>query len=81
MEGQDLLHITFTGYILQSSFYSQNLQKGGAIISQNLYFSKINISHNCKEKNLEISNVEPDIKSSALNILSLCIVPAGDLDL
>ena len=33
MEGQDLLHVTLTGYILQSTFYSQNLHKGGAICS------------------------------------------------
>jgi len=33
MEGQDLLHVTLTGHILQLISYSQNLQEGGAISS------------------------------------------------
>ena len=45
------------------------------------YCSKINISYNCKKKNLEISNVELDTKSSTLNILTLFIASTGDLNL
>jgi len=55
MEEQDLLHLTLQSYILGSSFYHQNLQNDGVCIfvHKYLHFSKINISHNCKEKDLE----------------------------
>jgi hypothetical protein len=42
-----------------------------------LYFSKIDISHNCKEKVLEIWAVEVETKASKLIILSLYRAPTG----
>jgi len=56
MEEEDLLHLTLQSYILGSSFCCQNLQKDGVCIFvyKYLHFSKISISHNCKEKDLEI---------------------------
>jgi hypothetical protein len=51
-EEQDLLHLTLPGYTFGSSICCQNLQKEGVCIFvlQDLHFSKINISHNCIEK-------------------------------
>ena len=56
MEEEDLLHLTLPGAILGSIFSRQSLQKGSVCIfvRKDLYFSKINISRNCKEKGLEI---------------------------
>jgi hypothetical protein len=47
-----LLQLTLPGYILESSFCHQNLQKRSVCIfvHKELYLSKINISSNCKEK-------------------------------
>jgi hypothetical protein len=56
-------------------------RRGAQFVHKEPYCSKINISCNCKEKNLKISNFELDIKSSTLNILSLFIASTGDLDL
>jgi hypothetical protein len=80
MEEQDLLQLTLPGYILGSSFSRQNLQKGDVCIfvRKDLYFSKIDISHNCKEKDLEICAVELETKASKLFTLSLYRVPTGD---
>jgi exonuclease III len=81
MEEPDLLHLTLPGYILGSRFYRQNLQKGGAVYFRSytvyLYFSKINISRNCKEKDFKICAVKVETKSSKLIILSLYRVPTG----
>jgi hypothetical protein len=62
MEGQDLLHLTLPGYILESSFCCQNLQKGGVCIfvHKDFNFSKISISHDCTGKYLEICATEQD---------------------
>jgi hypothetical protein len=48
---QNLLHLTLSGYILESIFRCQNLQKEGVCIFvlKNLYCIKINISYNCKK--------------------------------
>ena len=82
MEEQDLLHLTLPSYILGSSFCCQNLQKDGAgiFVHKDLHFSKINISRNCKEKDLEICAIELATKSPKLIILSLYKVPTGDLN-
>jgi hypothetical protein len=47
--------------------------RGGVSISvcKYLYFSKTDISHNCKEKDLEICAIKLDTKSFKLIILSL----------
>jgi hypothetical protein len=49
-------------------------------VQKDLYFSKIDISHNCKEKDLEICAVELEIKASKLIILSLYREPTGDFN-
>jgi hypothetical protein len=61
-------------------FCCQNQQKGGVFIfvCKDLYFAKINISHNFKEKDLEICATELETKSSKLITLSLYRVPRGD---
>jgi len=45
-----------------------------------MYFSKINISHNCKYKDLEICAVEVETKSYELIILSIYRAPTGDFN-
>jgi hypothetical protein len=82
MEEQDLLQLTLPGYILGSSFSQQNLQKGGVCIfvQKCLYFSQIDISHNCKEKDLEICAVELETKASRLIILNLYRAPTGNFN-
>jgi hypothetical protein len=74
------LHLPIPGYILGSSFCCQNLQKVGVCIfvSKDLHWSKLNISHNCKEKDLEICAVELETKSFKLIILSLHRASTGD---
>jgi hypothetical protein len=47
---------------------------------EDLYSSKIDISHNCKVKDLEIYAVELETKASKLIILSLYKVPTGDFN-
>jgi len=47
---------------------------------KNLYFNKINNSHNCKEKDLEICAVELVTKSHKLIRLSFYRVPTGDIN-
>ena len=47
-------------------------------VCKDLYFAKINISHNFKEKDLETCASELETKSSKLIILSLYRVPTGD---
>jgi len=76
----DFLHVTIPGYILGSSFCRLNLQKVGVCIfvRKDLCWGKINISHNCKEKDLEICAAELETKSSKLIILSLHRASTGD---
>jgi hypothetical protein len=45
---------------------------------KDLYLSKFDISHNCKEKDLEIYAVELETKASKLIILSLYRAPTED---
>ena len=47
------------------------------VVHKNLYFSKINLSCNCKEKDLQISAVELENKLIILsftNILSMAVI-------
>jgi len=48
MEEQDLQCLTLPGYTLGWSFFHQHLRKTGVYIFvvKDLYFTKINISHN-----------------------------------
>jgi hypothetical protein len=70
---QDLLHLTLDGYLLGSRFCRQNLQRGGVCIfvKKDQYFNKTDISHHCKEQDLEICAIQLKTKTSNLIILSL----------
>jgi exonuclease III len=82
MEEQDLLHLTLPGYILGSSFCHRNLQRGGVcmFVRKDLYFNKTDISHNSREKDLEICAVEIETKATKLIIFCLCRAPTGDFN-
>ena len=49
-------------------------------VHKDLHFSKINISPNCKEKDLEICAIKLETKSSKLIILNLYRAPTGDFN-
>ena len=49
-------------------------------VLKEMHFSKINISHNCKEKYLEICAIELETVSPKLIILSLYRGPTGDFN-
>jgi exonuclease III len=82
MEGQDVVHLTLPGYILGSSFYCKDLQKGGVCIfvRKDLNVNKTDVSHNCIEKDLEICAVELETEAFKLSILSLYRVRTGDFN-
>jgi hypothetical protein len=73
MEEQELLHLTWSGYKLGSSFSRTHLQRGGVCIcvrkDQNV--NKIDILQNCREKDLEICAVELETGESKLVVLSI----------
>jgi len=60
MAFQDLLNLTLPGYTMGSSFCCV------CFFCKDIHFSKINISNNCKEKDLEILVIELETKSSEL---------------
>jgi hypothetical protein len=68
VEEQDLLHLTLPGYLLGSGFCCKDLQKGGLCIfvCRDLNVNKIDISHNCTEKDLEICTAELETEASKL---------------
>jgi hypothetical protein len=49
-------------------------------VCKDLYFSKINISHNCKEKDLEICAIKLGTKPSKLIIINLSRAPTADFN-
>ena len=67
MEEHELLHLTLSGYTLGSSFSRKYLQRGDVCIfvHKDLNFDKIDISHTCREKDLEICAVELEIAESS----------------
>jgi hypothetical protein len=77
------MHIVFNCFITVC-FCRQNVQKGGVCIffsfRKDLYFRNFNISHNCKENDLEICAVELYTRSSKLIILNLYREPTGDFN-
>lgn len=77
MEEQNPLHLTLPGYISESSFCCQSPQKWGVCIfvCKYLYYSKINISGNCQEKDIEIPVIELETKSYKLIVSSWYRVP------
>jgi hypothetical protein len=81
MVEQDLLHLSIDGYQLGSSSCRKELQRGGVCIfaKKNQYFYKIDISHLCKEQDLEICTIQLVTKSANLIILSTYRAPSGDI--
>ena len=77
MVEQDLLHLTLPGYILGASLCRRNLQRGVVCIfvRKDLYVNKIDISHNSREKDLEICAVEIETKATKLIIFYLYRAP------
>jgi hypothetical protein len=82
MVEQDLLHLTVYGYLLGSSFCRQNLKRGSVFIFIKTAhsFNKTDISHHCKERDLEICAVQLETKAHNLIILSLYRAPSGDFN-
>jgi hypothetical protein len=79
---QELLHLTINCYPLGSSFCRKGLQRGGVCIfaRTDQHFSKIDISHHCKEQDFEICAIHLVTKTSNLIILSLYGTPSGDVN-
>jgi hypothetical protein len=73
MVEQDLLHLTLNDYLLDSSFYRQNLQRGGVcvFVKKDQCLNKSDISHHCKEQGVEICSIQLETKTSNFIILSL----------
>ena len=82
MEEQDLLRLMLPGYILGSSFCCNNLQKVDVCIfvRKDKHVNKIDISNNCKEKDVEICAVELETEESKLLILCLHRTPTGEFN-
>jgi hypothetical protein len=80
MVEQDLLHLKLDDYLLCSSFCRQNLQRVGACIfvKKDQLFNKIDISHHCKEYDLEICACQLGTKTRNLITLSLYRAPSED---
>jgi hypothetical protein len=81
MVEQNLLHLTIAGYLLGSSFCRLMHQRGGMCIfvRKGQCFSKIDISHHCKE-DLEICAIQLETKTCKLIIISLYRAPSGDFN-
>jgi hypothetical protein len=77
---QKLLHLTMIGYLLGSSFCQKGLQSGGMhiFVRTDQHFSKIDISHHCKEQDFEICAVLLVTKISNLIMLNLYRAPSRD---
>jgi hypothetical protein len=60
MVEQGLLHFTMDGYLLGSSFCQKCLQirEVCTFVKTNQHFSKIDISHHCKEQDFEVSAIQ-----------------------
>jgi len=61
---------SLSGYTLGSSFPRKQLQRGGVCIfvHKDLNINKTDISHACREKDLEICAVELEIEASKLTV-------------
>ena len=49
-------------------------------VRKDLNVNKIDILHNCREKDLEICAVELENVASKLTVLSICRAPTGDFN-
>jgi exonuclease III len=79
---QDLLHLSIDVYQLGSSFCQKGLQRGGVCIfaKKDQYFNKIDISHLCKEQDLEICAIQLVTKSTNLIISNMYRAPSEDIN-
>ena len=82
MKEQEVLHLKSEGCTLESSFCQKHLQTGSVWIfaRKDMNVNKIDISQNCKERDLEICAVELKTKASKLIILSIYRAPTGDFN-
>ena len=66
---------SLSGYTLGSSFSRKHLHRGDVCISvrKDLNINKTDISHACREKDLELCAVELETEASKLTVLSVCI--------
>jgi len=73
MEHHGLLRLISSGYTVGLSFSRKHLQSGGVCIfvRKDMNIKKIDISHNCREKDLEICAVELETEASKLIVLSV----------
>jgi len=60
----------------------KHLQRGGVCIfvHKDLNFNEIDISHNCREKDLKVCAVELEIEASKLIVLCIYRAPTGDFN-
>jgi hypothetical protein len=82
MEEQELLCLALPGYTLRSSFCRKHL-KGGCVcifVCEDMNVNKINITHKCREKDLENCAVEIEVEALKLIVLSLYRAPTGDFN-
>jgi hypothetical protein len=82
LEERELPCLTLPGYILRSSFCRKHLKGGGVCIfvREDVNVNKINITHKCREKDLEVCAVEIETEASKLIVLSLYKAPTGDFN-
>jgi hypothetical protein len=81
MVEQHLLHLSINGYRLGSSFCRKRLQRGGVCIfvKKDQHFNKIDLSHHCREQDLEICAVQLVTKTANSIVLSMYRAPSGDI--
>jgi hypothetical protein len=82
MAEQELLHLTVNGYLFCSSL-CQNGQLMGCVcifVKTDQQFSKMDITHHCKEQDFEICAIQLVTKTSNQIILSLYRAPSGDVN-
>jgi hypothetical protein len=81
MVEQGLLHLSISGYQLGPSFCRKRLQRGGVCIFVKIdqHFNNTDISHHCKEQDLEISAMQLVTKTENLIILSMYRAPSADI--
>jgi hypothetical protein len=82
MVEQDLLHLAINDYQLGSSFCWKRLQRGAVCIfvKKDQHFIKTDISHHCKEQDVEICAIQLVNKTGNLIIFSMYTAPSGDIN-
>jgi exonuclease III len=82
MVEQDLLYLSINGYQLGPSFCWKILPRGDVCIfvKKDTRFNKIDISHHCKEQDLEMRTFKLVTKTANLIILSMYRALSGDIN-